>query len=145
MRRGPGRHGPVPVAVIGALLVPLAACAEANPLESYTPSGDACDQAVSAIGYADDLLVVLGQEQYQDFDDATTSRLAAVAGTLALEERDWPDRETARQASLVQPLADEAADLSPAEPRAREQALVQYRIEAARLVLVCGRAAGRYR
>ena len=96
------------------------------------------------MGYADDVLVVLGQEQYQDFDDEATSRLAAVAGTLELEMRDWPDRTTRARAREVVPLAEAASDLDPADPLERERALVEYRAAAAELVLACQEALGRY-
>ncbi len=125
----------------------LAGCGDGQPsaLQSYTGPGDACEQALSAIGYADAVLVVLGQERYQDFDDESTSRLAAVAGTLQLEARDWPDRATRARAREVVPLAEAAADLDPEDPLAREESLVRYRAAAAGLVLACQEAAGRYR
>lgn len=135
----------VALALVLAVSVSASACGrEASALESYTDPGDACQQALSAIGYADDVLVVLGQEQYQDFDDVVTSRLAAVAGTLALEERDWPDRTTRSRAEDVIPLAEQAAELDPDDPLARERALVEYRVAAGRLVLACQEATGRY-
>ena len=112
----------------------------ASDLEDYTDRGDACPQAVSAIGYADDALRPLGQEPYQEFDDAVRSRLSAVEGTLSLEARDWPDRETAEQARRVQALAADAA--SDTDGPQRERALLEYRIEAARLVLACRDATG---
>jgi hypothetical protein len=69
------------------------------------------------------------------------SRLAAVAGTLSLEAKDWPDEPVHRQADLVQPLAEEAAARLPEETEAakaaRSTVLLRYRIEAATLVLVC--------
>ena len=110
-------------------------------LESYTDRGDACNQAISAIGYADDVLRPLGQEPYQEFDDAVRSRLAAVAGTLSLEAKDWPDESVHRQADIVQPLAQAAADRLPdqsaASKAARINTLLRYRIEAGTLILVC--------
>jgi hypothetical protein len=132
------------LALVLAAVVSACGVREASALESYTDPGDACPQALSAIGYADDVLVVLGQEQYQDFDDVVTSRLAAVAGTLALEERDWPDRTTRSRAEDVIPLAEQAAELDPDDPLARERALVEYRVAAGRLVLACQEALGRY-
>ena len=120
---------------VAAALVCAACASEPDALESYTDEGDACRQAVSAIGYADDVLKPLGQEPFQDFDDATRSRLAAVAGTLALEARDWPSREVAEQAEVLQPLAQAAAEKDGGVER--ERALLEYRVEAARLVLLC--------
>ncbi len=134
------------VAVLVALVLVLAARsrsaadAAAPGLESYTDRGDGCAQAVSAISYADDVLKPLGQEEYQDFDDAVRSRLAAVAGTLALEARDWPGPEVADQARVLQPLAERASAREDAGQRPR--ALLAYRVEAARLVLLCRDTAG---
>ncbi len=104
-------------------------------LETYTDPGDGCEQAISAIGYADDLLKPLGQEPYQDFDDAVRSRLAAVEGTIALEMHDLPSRQVEEQATVVQDLARRAA----VKDGGKEQvhALLEYRGEAARLVLLC--------
>jgi hypothetical protein len=108
-------------------------------LDHYTDLGDGCQQAVSAIAYADDVLRALGQEPYQEFDDAVRSRLAAVAGTLALEGKDWPDAAVARQARVVQPLAQAAGEPVEGGPAAsrRARTLLRYRIEAGRLVLAC--------
>ncbi len=127
------------VRTAGALVLVVLGCAACSSppdaLESYTDSGDACRQAVSAIGYADDVLKPLGQEPFQDFDDVTRSRLAAVAGTLALEARDWPSAGVAEQAEVLQPLAQAAAEREGGDER--ERALLEYRVEAARLVLLC--------
>lgn len=110
-------------------------------LESYTDPGDGCAQAISAISYADDILVSLGQEPYQQFDDAVRSRLAAVAGTLSLEAKDWPDEPVHHQAQVVQPLAQAAGaqlpDQSAAAKAARINVLLRYRIAAGTLILVC--------
>lgn len=127
----------VRAALVPAALLLCTACSSGpdDALASYTDEGDACRQAVSAIGYADDLLKPLGQEPFQDFDDATRSRLAAVAGTLALEARDWPSREVAEQAEVLQPLAQAASEKDGGDERAH--ALLEYRVEAARLVLLC--------
>ena len=105
-------------ASVAAALV-RAGCSPRRRAGVYTDAGDACRQAVSAIGYADDLLKPLGQEPFQDFDDATRSRLAAVAGTLALEARDWPSSEVAEQAQVLQPLAQAAGEKEGGRPRAR--------------------------
>jgi hypothetical protein len=91
-------------------------------LDHYTDTGDGCEQAISAIAYADDQLRALGQEPYQEFDDAVRSRLAAVAGTLALEAKDWP-------------ASDPLKNRSQAPNRVRT--LLRYRIEAGRLILAC--------
>jgi hypothetical protein len=114
-------------------------------LEDYTDTGDGCEQAISAISYADDVLVRLGQEPYQTFDDAVRSRLAAVAGTLSLEAKDWPDKAIYRQAQIVQPLAQAAGarlpDDSAEAKAARVNVLLRYRIAAGTLILVCRDAA----
>ena len=122
------------------------AASQTSPgLESYTDLGDACAQAISAIGYADDVLRPIGQEPYQEFDDAIRSRLAAVAGTLSLEAKDWPDEPVHRQAETVQALAEAAAarlpDESATAKAARVNVLLRYRIEAGTLILVCRDAA----
>jgi hypothetical protein len=114
-------------------------------LDEYTDLGDGCPQAISAIGYADESLLPLGQEPYQKFDDLVRSKLAAVAGTLALEQKDWPDPSVHKQSLVVQKLADEAGRLipegDPAARTARIQTLLTYRIEAGRLILACRAAA----
>src|SRR5689334_1950264 len=131
-----GSAGPTPSTAVTAT-----PSASSPGLESYTDPGDACAQAISAISYADDQLRPLGQEPYQEFDDVVRSRLAAVAGTLALEAKDWPDEPVHRQAEIVQPLAQAAAarlpNQSPTAKAARINALLRYRIEAATLILVC--------
>lgn len=123
----------------------LAGCGQADEpgdaLETYTDSGDGCQQAVSAIGYADDLLLVLGQEDHQKFDAAVRSRLAAVAGTISLEMEDFPNRRTSEQAGRVGQLADRAQ--ASATPDAEQiLALREYRREAAQLVIDCAGATG---
>lgn len=114
---------------------------DGDPLAQYTDEGDGCEQAVSAIGYADDLLLVLGQEDHQEFDAAVRSRLAAVAGTIALEVDDFPDGGTREQAERVGELADRA---QASEDANAEQvlALREYRREAAQLVIDCAAATG---
>jgi hypothetical protein len=79
-----------------------------NALAQYTDEVDGCEQAVSAIGYADSLLRALGQEDHQEFDAAVRSRLASVAGTIALEVGDFPDGATREQAHRVGDLAERA-------------------------------------
>jgi hypothetical protein len=110
-------------------------------LDNYTDRGDGCAQAISAISYADDVLKPLGQEPYQKFDDLVRSRLDAVAGTLALEAKDWPDEPVHRQAQIVQPLAEAAGarltDESAAAKASRATVLLRYRIAAGTLILVC--------
>lgn len=143
-RRAPGRRRRTGLLLaltagavaLGAVIWVVRGNADAGTgLESYTDPGDACPQAVSAIAYADDVLKPVGQEDYQVFDDAVRSRLSAVGGTLALEARDWPDAATARQAEVVQPLAERAGAREGGPARAR--VLLEYRVEAARLVLLC--------
>ena len=118
-------------------------CAQDRPpladrLERYTDVGDGCQQAVSAISYADDLLVAAGQERYQDFDDAVRSRVSAVAGTIALEARDFPSERALTQARVVARLAERTGRLGVGEQR-RVRLLREYRREAMGLVLVCAR------
>jgi hypothetical protein len=126
------------------LLLVLTACGggESNPLAHYTDPGDGCQQAASAIGYADDLLLVLGQEEFQDFDPAVRSRLAAVEGTIALEVDDFPNRQVLLQARRVAELADRAQVSESPDPD-QVQALREYRREAAQLIIDCAAAAER--
>jgi hypothetical protein len=137
---------PDAVRALGCLVaLLLAGCSQADEpgdaLETYTDSGDGCQQTVSAIGYADDLLLVLGQEDHQKFDAAVRSRLAAVAGTISLEMEDFPNRRTSEQAGRVGQLADRAQ--ASANPDAEQiLALREYRREAAQLVIDCARATG---
>ena len=107
-----------------------------DALASYTDPGDGCEQAVSAIGYADDALLVLGQEAHQKFDAAVRSRLAAVEGTISLEVEDFPTRNILLQARRVAELADRAqASENPDDDQIL--ALREYRREAAQLVIDC--------
>ncbi|CAB4909155.1 MAG: hypothetical protein F2825_03860 [Actinobacteria bacterium] len=110
-----------------------------NGLESYTDAGDGCAQVVSAIGYADELLRPLGQERFQDFDNAVRSRLASVAGTVRTEAEDWPSLRVETVASDVAVLAVAASRIesTPEGELERQRSLLKYRTEAARLVLTC--------
>lgn len=109
-----------------------------DELDRYTDKGDGCQQSVSAIAYADDLLKSAGQEQFQEFSDAVRSRIATVGGTIALEVRDFPSEETLLQARRVAKLAEETA--APDTRGARRVRLLRtYRREALDLVLVCAR------
>jgi hypothetical protein len=112
-----------------------------NALAQYTDEGDGCEQAVSAIGYADSLLRALGQEDHQEFDAAVRSRLASVAGTIALEVGDFPDGATREQAHRVGDLAERAQVSEDPDPQ-QVLALREYRREAAQLVIDCAPAAG---
>jgi hypothetical protein len=112
-----------------------------DALAQYTDEGDGCEQAVSAIGYADSLLRALGQEEHQEFDAAVRSRLASVAGTIALEDRDFPDDVTREQAHRVGDLADRAQASENPDPE-QVLALREYRREAAQLVIDCAAATG---
>ena len=112
-----------------------------NDLAQYTDEGDGGEQAVSAIGYADSLLRALGQEDHQEFDAAVRSRLASVAGTIALEVGDFPDRATREQAERVGDLAERAQVSEDPDPQ-QVLALREYRREAAQLVIDCAAATG---
>jgi hypothetical protein len=131
------------IMLLGAVLA-VAGCGTADAagedaLARYTDPGDGCQQAVSAIGYADDALLVLGQEDHQKFDSAVRSRLAAVEGTINLEVQDFPTRPILLQARKVAELADRAqASADPGD--AQIQALREYRREAAQLVIDCAAA-----
>jgi hypothetical protein len=131
------------IMLLGAVLA-VAGCGTADAagedaLARYTDPGDGCQQAVSAIGYADDALLVLGQEDHQKFDSAVRSRLAAVEGTINLEVQDFPTRPILLQARKVAELADRAqASADPDD--AQIQALREYRREAAQLVIDCAAA-----
>ncbi len=107
-----------------------------DELGAYTDSGDGCQQAVSAIAYADNTLRAAGQEQHQEFDDAVRSNIAAVAGTIALEVRDFPSKQTLQQARKVEDLADETSAIAT-QGEKRVQLLREYRREAAQLVIDC--------
>lgn len=129
------------VAVVLGLLT--ASCSEGRPalaekLEHYTDAGDGCQQVVSAITYADSSLKAAGQERYQEFDDAVRSRIAAVAGTIALEVRDLPSRRVLEQARVVESLADRTAAPDTRGAR-RVRLLREYRREAMQLVIECSR------
>ena len=109
-----------------------------DELGAYTDAGDGCQQAVSAIAYADNSLRAAGQEQHQEFDDAVRSNIAAVSGTIALEVRDFPSKETLRQARTVADLAEETSALAT-KGQHRVELLREYRREAAQLVIDCAR------
>jgi hypothetical protein len=122
-------------------VVLVAGCSNAesegeDALASYTDPGDGCRQAVSAIGYADDLLLVLGQEEHQKFEPAVRSRLAAVTGTISLELEDFPNRPIMLQAVRVADLAERAQVSEDADDE-QISALREYRREAAQLVIDC--------
>ena len=126
-----------------ALVVPLlGACSDdgkaplSDELGAYTDSGDGCQQAVSAIAYADNTLRAAGQEQHQEFDDAVRSNIAAVAGTIALEIRDFPSKMALEQARKVEDLADETSAIATKGEK-RVRLLREYRREAAQLVIDC--------
>lgn len=129
---------------VAAVLVVAAGCGNGeaegdDALASYTDPGDGCQQAVSAIGYADDVLLVLGQEEHQKFDAAVRSRLAAVEGTISLEVEDFPSRNILLQARRVADLADRAqASENPDDDQI--MALREYRREAAQLIIDCDAA-----
>jgi len=110
----------------------------ADELASYTDSGDGCQQVVSAISYADEVLKDMGQEQYQVFDDSVRSRISAVNGTIALEVRDFPSEEALEQARVVAELAEKTGS---AKRRGQERValLRKYRREAAQMIIVCAR------
>jgi hypothetical protein len=125
------------------LAVALAGCgggekALSAELARYTDAGDGCQQAVSAIAYADASLKSAGQERYQDWDDETRSKVGTVSGTIALEVRDFPSEAALEQARRLARVASEAAaQRTSAEDRVH--LLRDYRREAAQLVVICGR------
>lgn len=128
-------------AISVALLV--AGCGDDKPalseqLEHYTDAGDGCQQVVSAITYADAQLKPIGQERYQDFDDAVRSSIATVSGTVALEVRDFPSEQVLLQARRVAELARLTAAKEARGDR-RVRLLREYRREALQFVLVCAR------
>jgi hypothetical protein len=133
-----------PAGAVAALLLAgaLAGCGGddeaplADELGAYTDSGDGCQQAVSAIAYADASLRAAGQEQHQEFDDAVRSNIAAVAGTIALEVRDFPSKATLHQAREVADLAEQTA-AAATRGQQRVELLREYRREAAQLVIDC--------
>lgn len=127
-----------------ALSVALAGCRDGGEkalsaeLARYTDAGDGCQQAVSAIAYADASLKAAGQERYEDWDDETRSKVGTVSATIALEVRDFPSETALEQARRVARLASEAA-AQRTSGEDRVELLREYRREAAQLVLVCGR------
>lgn len=131
------------VVLIVAAALSLSACGSgssgggtADPLSSYTDAGDGCRQVVSAITYADERLLPLGQEAYQRFTPAVRSNVATVDGTQSLEERDFPSRAILEQAELTGRYASRA--MAAGVPRRdRIRLLREYRREAADLVLMC--------
>ena len=138
------RAGFALVLALPMVLTVLAGCSGddkaplSDELGRYTDAGDGCQQAVSAIAYADNTLRAAGQEQHQEFDDAVRSNIAAVAGTIALEIRDFPSKEALQQARTVEDLAEETSALATKGQR-RVELLREYRREAAQLVIDCAR------
>lgn len=128
--------------LLGVVLTVLAGCSNEAPLaeelSQYTDEGDGCQQVVAAITYAEGTLKHLGQEPYQEFNDSVRSRVGAVAGTVALEVRDFPSEEALKQGRRVAKLADETAKAGVTHAR-RVERLRAYRREAAQLVIICGR------
>jgi ABC-type Fe3+-citrate transport system substrate-binding protein len=137
-----GRRRGTALAVLALMLPLLGACSDddkaplSDELGAYTDSGDGCQQAVSAIAYADNTLRAAGQERHQEFDDAVRSNIAAVAGTIALEVRDFPSKKTLQQAREVEDLADETSAIATKGEK-RVRLLREYRREAAQLVIDC--------
>ena len=143
VNRYAARLRPVVVALLlaGSLLTGCSGDGEkplSKELGQYTDTGDGCQQAVSAIAYADNTLRAAGQEQHQEFDDAVRSNIAAVAGTIALEVRDFPSKRALTQARKVEDLAEETSALA-AKGQRRVELLREYRREAAQLVIDCAR------
>lgn len=141
MRRAVRRAGAALLALVA--LTALSGCGDDEPalsdeLSRYTDAGDGCQQAVSAIAYADASLKAAGQERYQEWDDETRSKVGTVSGTIALEVKDFPSAEALRQAREVARLAREAA-AADTSAEDRVQLLREYRREAAGLVIICGR------
>ncbi len=130
------------VVASGSVLV-LTGCSSAphppDALASYTDPGDGCQQTLSAISYAEGPLRDLGQEAYQEFTDDVRSRLSAVDGTVALEVRDYPSSAALRQARMAGTMAQAAAKAGVSR-RVRVERLREYRVEAAKVVVVCTRA-----
>jgi hypothetical protein len=126
------------------LALALSGCSHHEPaladkLSHYTDSGDGCQQAVSAISYADHSLRSAGQEQHQEFGAAVRSNITAVAGTIDLEVHDFPSKTALDQARKVADLAEETAALGTKGER-RVTLLREYRREAAELVIDCAEA-----
>lgn len=132
---------PVTTVLTVALVVALSGCSDgdaplSDELGRFTDSGDGCRQAVVAITYADDSLRSAGQEQHQEFTDAVRSRISTVAGTIALEVRDFPSERVLDQARKVADLA-ERTGARDARGQKRVRLLREYRREAAQLVIDC--------
>lgn len=137
------RRSVVTAAALVLLSAALTGCGSnekplAAELARYTDAGDGCQQAVSAIAYADASLTSAGQERYVDWDDETRSKVATVGGTIALEVRDFPSEAALVQAQKVARVAKDAAAAGRSAEE-RVQLLREYRREAAQLVIICGR------
>ncbi|SDR11764.1 hypothetical protein [Thermostaphylospora chromogena] len=53
-----------------------------TPFIGARPDDDPCTRVLSALGFADLLLLPAGQEEHQNFDDAVRGRLAYVQGVV---------------------------------------------------------------
>jgi hypothetical protein len=145
LRRGAATRLLAVVLAVGLTTGGLSGCSDddkaplSDELGRYTDAGDGCQQAVSAIAYADNTLRAAGQEQHQEFDDAVRSNIAAVAGTIALEVRDFPSKATLQQARQVEDLAEQTSAIAT-KGQHRVELLREYRREAAQLVIDCAAA-----
>jgi hypothetical protein len=110
--------------------------ATATATASAAPSEDGCARIVSAIGFADFVLLPSGREAEQSFDSAVRGRLAYVEGTVVLFGEYLPAdlRDTAET------LREAVKRLVAAKtPRAEQvAALKDYRQAAAELLAACG-------
>lgn len=112
---------------------PSATATAAAPTPSA--SEDGCARVVSAIGFAEFLLVPKGKENQQVFDDGARGRLAYVEGTVVLFGKYLP-ADLRGQGQTLARAAKRAADkkISQAD---RVEALREYRKTADELIAAC--------
>lgn len=116
----PGAPGPTPSVTLSA---------------AVTVKENGCARLLSAIGYADLVLLPAGREDEQSFDSAVRGRLAYVEGTVVLYREFLPPN--ARE--LAETLRQEVKRLVSAKtPRAEQvAALKDYRETVRQVVAAC--------
>jgi hypothetical protein len=96
---------------------------------------DGCARIISALGYADQVLLGAGREREQRFDEGVRGRLAYVAGTVEMFARAVPPAVTVHAAAVGR---DAAAMTAASTPQAEQvERLLRYRADADALVNAC--------